>query len=208
MNSRTVKIVLITILIGLLFGLNLLIQNFGTVYAQAPTSAIATVTSTASGPIVTVKPGQNEEFINVRSGPNALYPKIGVLLIGQQAPAKGKSPLGEWIMIEYPGVQGGVGWVYAPLVNLTPGELPVVEPPPTVTPLYTETIDPTLAAQFIVAAEPTRLPTFTQPAPLVIPTYAEQSVGQIGGNIPIGFVILILLSIGVLVGIFTIFQQR
>ena len=51
-----------------------------------------------------------------------------------------------------------------------PGPLPIVEPPPSPTPQYTATIDPTLAAQFVITIQPTRLPTFTEPAPIVIPT--------------------------------------
>jgi len=53
-------------------------------------------------------------------------------------------------LIVYLGTPGSQGWIYAPYVSLTPGELPIIEPPPTPTPLYTTTIDPTLAAQFVM----------------------------------------------------------
>jgi len=188
--------------------LGIALYNGKTVHAQIPTGTIPTVTSTPSGPVVSVRPGQNEDFINVRSGPNVLYPKIGVLLLGQTAPAKGRSPGGDWILIEYPGVEGGIGWVYANLVNLTPGNLPIVEPPPEPTPAVTQTIDPTLAAQFIVTVAPTRLPTFTQPPPLVIPTYPPVNSGVVMTGVPMGLVILVLLTVGVLLGIFSFVQHR
>lgn len=179
------------------------------VQAQIPTVDIPTVTSTPSGPMVTVKPGLGEDFVNVRSGPGGVYPRIGVLLLGQKVPAKGRSPGGEWIMIEYPGVPGGVGWVYAPRVDVTPGfELPVVEPPPTVTPQTTPTIDPTLAAQFVFTPQPTRLPTFTPAPSLVVPTFTDASASGSAVGVPAGLVIVILLSVGILLGIFAFLQGR
>lgn len=209
MRKSFAQLTLYSIIIFVLFGSILLAQNSTVVYAQIPTGTIPTVTSTPSGPIVTVRPGQNEDFINVRSGPNSLYPKVGVLLIGQTAAAKGRSPGGEWILIEYPGVASGVGWVYANLVNITPGDLPIVEPPPEPTPAVTQTIDPTLAAQFIVTTAPTRLPTFTPPPPLSIPTFqpAASSMVSLTG-VPMGLVIAVLLTIGILLGIFSFIQRR
>jgi hypothetical protein len=165
------------------------------------TQPLPTVTSTVDGPIVTVRSDQ-EQFINVRSGPGIFYDKIGVILAGQQLPAKGRSTGGDWILVEYPGVPGSEAWVYAPFVNLTPGQLPIVEPPPTPTPLFTTTIDPTLAAEFVVTSAPTRLPTFTEPAPLVISTFEEQSNQSILGNIPIGWIVVSFAALGILIGLF------
>ncbi len=162
---------------------------------QQPTVAIATVTGTPSGTIATVY-SDPEEQINVRSGPGTDYPKVGVLLNREQVPALGATPGGSWIQIIYPGVEGGTAWVYAPLVRLD-GILPIVEPPPTPTPLVTPTIDPTLAAQFIVDIPPTRLPTFTPPPPLVIPTFEPEVVSTGTGGVPIGFVITGLTVLGV-----------
>jgi hypothetical protein len=170
--------------------------------SQQPTVPIATVTSTPTGPIVTVR-SDGEAYINVRSGPSIFYEKIGVLLQGQQIPAKGRSAGGDWILIDYPGVPGGMAWVYAPMVNLTPGQLPIVEPPPLPTPLYTATIDPTLAAQFIVTSMPTRLPTFTEPAPLNIPTYTAEPQSSLSG-IPLGLIIIVLIGLGIFIGLFSI----
>ncbi len=157
------------------------------VLAQQPTGSIPTVTGTPRGAYITVNLDQDQ--INVRAGPSSyFYPKIGVLLAGQQAPAIGRSPGGDWIQIEYPGVPGSVGWVYAPLVSLSAGaNLPIVEPPPTPTPASTAAIDPTLAAAFIVPETPTRLPTFTQPSPLIVPTFPPEDSNTTG--VPLGFLI-------------------
>lgn len=209
MRKKFAQWLIYSIIILVLPGIFLASRSGEPVFAQIPTGSIATVTSTPTGPLVSVRPGQNEDFINVRSGPNVLYPKIGVLLLGQAAPAKGRSPGGEWILIEYPGVPGGVGWVYSNLVSLTPGNLPIVEPPPEPTPAVTATIDPTLAAQFIVTAAPTRLPTFTPPPPLAIPTYPPVSAGApLLSGVPMGLVILVVLTVGILLGIFSFIQRR
>ncbi|MDO9085795.1 MAG: SH3 domain-containing protein [Anaerolineaceae bacterium] len=176
--------------------------------AQLPTVSIPTVTGTPSGVIITVRPSQNDDFINVRSGPSTLFPAVGVLLVGQTAPALGRSPGGEWIQIEYPGVTGGKGWVFTVLVSVSPGELSIVEPPPTVTPQFTATIDPTLAAQFIVTQQPTRFPTYTEPAPLVIPTYVESTPNQLPGGIPMGMVIVVLGITGILLTLFSFIRVR
>lgn len=173
---------------------------------QLPTVSIPTVTSTLIGAMITVRLDQDQ--INVRAGPGTNYEKVGVLLPGQQAPAKGKSAGGDWIMIEYLGIPGGVAWVFSSLVSVTPGALPIIEPPPTPTPLYTLTIDPTLAAQFIVTPIPTRMPTFTAPPPLVIPTFQDATQIQLPGGIPMGLVIIGLGAIGVFIGLFTLAQGR
>ena len=143
------------------------------VQAQQPTGSVPTVTGTPSGARITVNADQ--DFVNVRSGTSSyFYPRVGILLTGQSAAALGRSPGGDWIMIDYVGAPGNVGWIYAPNVSLLAQNfLPVVEAPPTPTPLATPTIDPTLAAAFIVPETPTRLPTFTPPAPLSIPVFSD-----------------------------------
>ncbi len=172
--------------------------------AQQPTGSIPTVTGTPSGPTITVT---NPEQINVRAGPSSVYYEaVGVLLTGESAPALGRSPGGEWIEIAYPGVPGGVGWVYAPLVSLSPGYLPIAEPPPTSTPLTTPTIDPTLLAAFDTPTPKSRLPTFTAPAPLQIPTFVSSQGARSG--VPIGFVILGLLIVGIFGGIISFLRGR
>lgn len=172
--------------------------------AQQPTGSIATVTGTPSGPMITVN---YPEQINVRAGPHSVYyPAVGVLLPGEQAPALGRTAGGDWIQIKYPGVPGGIGWVYAPLVALSPGFLPIIEPPPTATPRTTPTIDPTLAAAFSIPTTPTRLPTFTPPPPLVIPTFTPAGSG--GGSVPMGLVIFGMAFIGVFVAIIAFLRGR
>ena len=175
--------------------------------AQLPTVSMATVTGTPTGPVAIVRPG-NEPQANLRSGPGVLFDQIGVLLIGQSAPAKGRSPGGEWILVEYLGVPGSVAWVYEPLVEIKPSSslLPIVEPPPTPTPAQTATIDPTLAARFVVTQVPTRLPTFTPPPPLMIPTFTVNTGPSLGG-IPMGFIILGLAALGIFFGVIA-FAQR
>jgi hypothetical protein len=163
--------------IGLLI-LGFFLSNISLVEAQGlnqqPTIAIPTVTGTPKGVTATVLLNQ-EESINVRSGPGVFFDKVGVLLPGQEASVRGRSAGGDWIMIDYPGGPNNIGWIYAPVVQISPGELPIIEPPPTPTPLLTQTINPTLAAQFITTPNPTRLPTFTPSDPLVIPTYQDIS---------------------------------
>jgi uncharacterized protein YraI len=163
------------------------------VLAQIPTVAIPTVTGTPAGAVAIVTMEQDQ--INVRSGPSTDYPIIGVLIAGQQVPALGRSVGGDWVQIAYPGVTGGVAWVYAPLVTLE-GSVRVVEPPPTPTPRTTPTIDPTLAAQFIIEIPPTRLPTFTPPGPLAIPTFPVTDLPGNTGRVPMGLVITGMAVIG------------
>jgi hypothetical protein len=199
----------ITIFLGLLLIALFMVLNGSTpVNAQIPTVDIATVTGTPIGPYIIVRQDGNMTQINVRSGPGTNYDKVGVLLTGQQVPAKGRSVGGEWVLVEYPGVPGGAAWVFSSLVELMGGTLPVIEPPPTPTPLVTATIDPTLAAQFLVDNVPTRMPTYTEPAPLTIPTFSAVSNVQGIGNIPVGMIILIVGGMGILLGLITLVQGR
>lgn len=172
-----------------------LLMAFGSGEANGPDlQAQPTVTGTPAGPMILV-PG---DFVNVRSGPGTSpYEQIGVLLQGQVAPALGRSAGGDWIQIQYAGVPGNVGWVYANLVLLQgQGFLPIVEPPPTPTPRITATINPTLAAQFnLLNVTPTRLPTFTPAAPVVQPTIAPPENGARAGFPPV-IAIMGLLVIG------------
>lgn len=178
-------------------------------YAQAPTGSIPTVTSSPSGPTITVKLDADQPQINVRSGPGTEYDKVGVLLAGQTVPAKGRTPGGNWILIDYPGISGGMAWVYSPLVDLSPGaNLPIIEPPPTPTPAVTTTINPTLAAQFIVTSAPTRLATYTAPPPLVIPTFVDNSPSAALGGVPMGLIIIGVAGLGIIIGLLSLAQSR
>ncbi len=185
------------LLAGSVLGLMFSASTPGEVQAQQPTGSVPTVTGTPSGARIEVN--QDMSTINVRSGPSSyFYPRVGVLLAGQTAPALGRSPGGDWIQIFYTGAPGNIGWIYAPNVKLIAQDyLPIVEAPPTPTPLSTPTIDPTLAAAFIAPETPTRLPTFTPPAPLAIPTFIDESATD-SKRIPMGLAIFVLGFIGVL----------
>ena len=164
------------------------------VHAQQPTGSIPTVTGTPSGMIVAVN--LDIETINVYSGPSSyLYPAIGVLLKGQEIPAFGISEDGDWIQVSYPGVTDSLAWVYGPYVTIKKtGNLPVLEAPATPTPASTPTINPTLEAAFVTRQAPTRLPTFTQPAPLAIATFLDDEAAR--NRIPLGLLIFGLGFIG------------
>lgn len=196
-----------------LLGLGYLAGHFNPVQAavpnQIPTGTIPTVTSTPGGAYVTVRIDLDQSFVNLRAGPNPTYDKVGVLLVGQKAPVKGRSPGGEWYLVEYPGAPGGTAWVYAYLVNVSAGAIPVVELPPTPTPLVTPTINPTFAAQFIITIMPTRLPTFTPPAPLAIPTFTNDATGsELARGVPMGMVIIGLAAVGIFLGLVSFIQNR
>ncbi len=163
---------------------------------QIPTGSIATVTGTPVGAIAVVL--SNEQgFANLRSGPNTVgYEVVGVLLVGEQVAALGRSPGGNWIVVAYPGAQNGIGWVFSDLVEIT-GSLPIIEPPATITPRTTPTIDPTLAAQFLIDVAPTRLPTYTPPPPLILPTVISDVPTTVSERVPYGLVIVALGVIGI-----------
>jgi len=172
---------------------------------QQPTVSIPTVTGTPSGPLAIVY-SDPEDQINVRSGPDVFYPKVGVLINRQEVPALAQTEGGTWVKIVYPGVPEGVAWVYAPYVRVT-GELPVVPKPPTPTPETTPTIDPTLASQFISEIPATRKPTYTPAPPLIVPTYQPVQTSSGTGGLPSGFIILGLASVG-LFGLIVSFLRR
>lgn len=177
-----------------------------TVFAQFPTVSIPTVTSSPRGPYIRVLITSTEyDPINVRSGPNSTYNLVGSLLPGQEAPALGY--YGDYIQIEYPGGPGGKGWVFASVVEVYGGPIPFLEPPPTETPAATSTIDPTLAAQFIITIQPTRLPTYTEPPPLNIPTYETNLGTTVPGGLPVGLVIVVLAGLGVFLTLIAILRR-
>ena len=175
-----------------------------TVFAQFPTVSIPTVTSSPRGVYVRAI-GDEYDPLNVRSGPNSTYERVGVFLVGQEATAYGY--YGDYIQIDYPGAPGGKGWVIANRVDIIGGTLYELEPPATSTPLVTKTIDPTLAAQFIITAQPSRLPTYTEPPALQIPTYQSDIGATAPGGIPLGFVIVILAGLGVFLTLIAVLRR-
>lgn len=163
--------------------------------AQIPTGSIPTVTGTLVGAVAVVL--DNEQgFVNVRAGPSTVaYDIVGVLVVGQPVPALGRSPGGDWVQVAYPGVPGGVAWIWSDLVEVK-GSLPVLEPPPTSTPQVTATIDPTLAAQFLVDVPPTRLPTFTEPPSISMPTFPSEEPTLTTSRVPMGLIIIGMAVVG------------
>jgi hypothetical protein len=175
--------------------------------SQQPTGDIPTVTSTPRGPYVVVNAvTATDTQINVRAGPSALTEKVGVLLIDQAANAIGR--YGDWVQIEYVGAPGGKAWVFGNYVTIYGGTLPLVEPPPTSTPNVTQTVDPTLAAQFLITPDATRLPTFTEPAPLDIPSYSSDTGSTMMGGVPMGLVIVGLGALGIFLGVIALISGR
>jgi hypothetical protein len=173
-------------------------------WALAPVQAQAPATNTPppgdAVPMVTAL----EEGANVRTGPSSIvYPVLGRLQPGETARAVAVSPHHEWIQIEF---NGTTGWVYTAFVELSPGFLPEVEPPPTPTPLATATFDPTLVAQFSSVATETRLPTFTAPPPLTVPSFGDAGSGGI--RFPIGLTIGALALLGAAVLGVSFFGRR
>jgi hypothetical protein len=207
MKNRLIRTSFVIFFLMIIVGLTLVGQVQAGPLAQQPTGVIPTVTSTPRGPYVIVNAiAANETQINVRAGPSALTEKVGVLIVGQEANALGR--YGDWVQIEYPGIPGGKAWVYGNYVTIFGGNLPLLEPPPTSTPNVTQTIDPTLAAQFLITPDSTRLPTFTEPPPLEIPTFtSEVNNGGVGG-VPVGLIIVGLGSLGLFLGVIALISGR
>jgi hypothetical protein len=204
------KFILFGAVLAGLFLLGIFLPAGNVAQAQQPTGSVPTVTSTPSGPVVKVDPSL--DFIYVHSGPGSFdYPRIGVLLANETAPALGRAKdRPDWIQIRYPGVPGSTGWVYALYVNLSPGAfLPLVDAPPTPTPVSTPTINPTLEAAFIGQQTPTRLPTFTPPPPLELPSFNEPSATDNStAGVPAGLLILSLALFGLMGAIISYLRGR
>ena len=193
MLHKSGLLIWVAALLGVMF-LGFLAPAPEPVLAQQPTGKIPTVTGTPEGPVVTVDQSIPGGLIRVYAGPSSFdYPSIGVLLVHEAAPALGRADGREdWIQIRYPGVPNSIGWIYGPYVKLSPGALlPLIEVPATPTPFSTPTINPTLESAFIGQQTPTRLPTFTPPAPLDLPSFND-SPDVAPTNIPTGLLILSL----------------
>lgn len=159
------------------------------VLAQEPTPGSTEVFITVTNP----------DQINIRNGPGTvLYDIIGNMQPGETARALGVSPGRDWVQIEYPAGPGGVAWVYTTLISISPGNLQVIEPPPTVTPRVTATIDPTLAAAYVFEPTATRMPTFTPPPSLIVPHFTDIPAREKKTGVPMGALVLGLGIPGVL----------
>lgn len=186
---------------ALFLTLTILLLLFGILSASSPDLVLAQqpTDTPAAGTGVFITVVTDEPQINVRLGPSStVYPVVGTLVTGSTAPVFGRSPGGDWIQIEFPSAPNGKGWVYSPLVQVSPVgvTLQIVEPPPTPVPPATSTIDPTLAAQFIILPTNTRLPTFTPPPTLVAIEYIQSTPSQVG--IPWASIIIAFAVLGVI----------
>jgi uncharacterized protein YraI len=173
----------------------LAVTAFGVAVLFSPNQAAAyQAASTPEGVVATII---YPDPINVRGGPSTVhYPIVGQLFPGDVVPALGVSPGHEWVQIGFPGAANGRAWVYAVFVTVSGGELPVVEAPPTPTPLVTATIDPTFAAAFDIQPTQTRMPTFTPPPPLTVPAFEDESSAGLGfGGFIMGLSVLGLLGL-------------
>ena len=189
-------------------GASLVLTPASRALAQQPTGSVPTVTGTPPGPTISLNPGwPGIEQISVRAGPGMNYDAVGILVIGHKVSALGRVSSGEWIKISYPGAPEGTGWVLAVMVDLV-GELPVLEMPSTPTPRTTPTTNPTLAAQYIVEIPATRLPTFTPPDPLAIPTFPPETPARGRSSLPMGLVIIGLGVVGIFGTLISLLRGR
>jgi hypothetical protein len=197
-QSTTLIIFATLIFMGMFFA-----STSTVVLAQQPTDTPAPDTG------MSIKVITDEPQINVRMGPSSsIYPVVGILPTGSTAPALGRSPGGDWIQIEFPSAPNGVGWVYSPLVQVSPGTLRVVEPPPTPVQPATPTIDPTLAAQFIIVPTSTRPVTFTPPPLLTVPSYTQAPAADSGNSVPLATIIIALAILGIIGFLLSLFVRR
>jgi hypothetical protein len=136
---------------------------------QQPAPAATQAPAASGAPSLTV----TNEFVNVRTGPDTVYDKIGELQQGQTAPVKGKSADGRWWQISFAGGTGGVGWVINDYVQANGAALnvPVASAPPR----------PVVVVPTQAPAPPVLVPLATQPPPQVAPAPVQgQLVGPLG----------------------------
>ena len=206
MNQFRFRLWLWGVILASILGLALAIPS--TPSARAQNAATPTPAVIGSQGAYITNTYTTEPFVNVRAGPSSVYygSPIGQIAIGAKAAALAITAGHDWIEISFPSGPNGVGWVYAPFVTLT-GSPPIIEPPPTFTPFAVNTIDPNLAATLIPKPTVTRLPTYTPPAPLIVPTFSDSPTAT-SANFPYGFIILGLGAIGVLGLVISIFVSR
>jgi hypothetical protein len=89
----------------------------------------AAATSPEAGAFVT---NNGPTTVNLRSQPNLDAPNLGLLELNQSAAVLGRSPDGQWLMVELPGQPGQNAWVFATLVSLSTAieSVAVVTPAP------------------------------------------------------------------------------
>jgi hypothetical protein len=119
-----------TIELGRLLGLTVVAPPTiapGAPPAESTPTAEAAATSAA---FTVTNPGPNA--LNLHTSSSVGSATVAALAVGQSALIFGKSPAGDWYLIESPAEQGRLVWVYAPLVQLNgdAARLPQVTPSP------------------------------------------------------------------------------
>ena len=206
-NISNIKAVIwIPLILGLATLLSLGLYLNPAAAQQSNTVTPSAMVGTPSSAFITVT---YIEPINVRSGPSSFdYPVVGSIPVGGTAAAIGRSPAGEWIEIVFPDAPRGSGWIYAANVSLSAGALlPIVEPPPTPSPLMTPTLNPTFVAAFQILPTSTRLPTFTAPPSLVVPTYTNPA-NTASGHVLTAWVVVGLGLLGIVGMVLASFRRR
>lgn len=93
---------------------------------------IIVVVPTPAPAVPSVRAARNTD---IRSGPGAVYDKIGLLQGGQSAEAVGRSNDGQWWVIKVDAAASGQGWIVGGDVQTqNVDNLPVIDSPPTPTP--------------------------------------------------------------------------
>ncbi len=75
-----------------------------------------------AGPKLTLK---GDGFVNLRSGPGALYPIVGRVATGTSFVVLARSEHDEWLLLAYPDTPGGKAWVYAAYTDYNPSLHPL-----------------------------------------------------------------------------------
>jgi hypothetical protein len=119
-----------TIELGRLLGLTVVAPPSAAPGAPPPESTATTEAAPTSSAFTVTNPGPNALNLHTRSSVGSAT--VAALAVGQSALVFGKSPAGDWYLIESPAEQGLLVWVYAPLVQLNgdAARLPQVTPSP------------------------------------------------------------------------------
>ena len=199
---RRNKAILVILALALASGLAVAARAAAATVAEAAPARLAATETQPANRIEVLDTGEGD--VNVRSGPGTDYVLVGVLVAGQTSPIIGRNPEGTWFEIEYVGGPNGVGWVLKDLVHVVGdiNTMPTIVPPPTPTLRPTTTPAPgeTQGTLFDSTATPNvnRLPTFTAPAGVLVPTLLPAQGLSSGGAFPPAVLIIVLFVLGTL----------
>jgi hypothetical protein len=120
----------------------------GVPYVPPPTSTPlptkATDQPTPTETVVTPGGAPGDMFVtnnggipaNLRDRPSVEGAKIGELPVGERAKVLARTPIGDWLLVEFNGVPNNLAWVFTNVVTLNVDifRVPVIAPAPTATP--------------------------------------------------------------------------